>query len=194
MAINRLIENDQIIADLRGALRDGQSGLRYVPKLLRRVLKDDAWRRRIDSATRAEVGFNTFAEFVTTAPTEGLGADMALIERIVGTGDADLLRMLREAKKVGPGRRTDLEPTIDSIGGSLNSGRADAAVERLAREAPDEYASVQRGEKSINAAAVSAGIRKHRISVRLDNAESAAETLRKHMAPEELARLRQLLD
>lgn len=193
MAVNKLIENDQIISDLRGALRDGQSGLKYVPKLLRRVLEDGAWRQRIDSMTHAEVGFGSFAEFVTTAPSEGLGADMALIERIVGTDDPDLVVLLRQAKKVGKGRRTDLEPGIDSIGGSINTARAEAAAERLAREAPDEYAAVQRGEKSIHAAAIAAGIRKRRMSVRMDSAESAAETLRKHMPPEQLADLRRLL-
>jgi hypothetical protein len=80
------------------------------------------------------------------------GADMALIERIVGTGDPELLRLLREAKKIGPGRRTDLEPLDESSTGSQNHTADD--LDRLAREAPGEYEAVKRGEKSINAATI----------------------------------------
>ena len=189
MSANRLV---QIITDLRGALRDGQSGLNYVPRLLRRVLEEEAWRQRIDSVTHAEVGFRTFAEFVTAAPTEGLGADMALIERIVGLSDPDLMRLLKAAKAGTPGRPPK-ETSTDSVEVSRRYTETQEIVDRLARDAPAEYAAVQRGEKTINAAAVSAGIRKRRVSVRLDSAESAAETLRKHMAPGELTRLRELL-
>ncbi len=192
MAVNKLIENDQIITDLRGALRDGQSGLKYVPKLLRRVLEDDAWRKRIDSVTHAEVGFDTFAEFVITAPTEGLGADMALIDRIVGSDDPDLMRLLKAAKAGKRGRPRRGSEMIDESSKFSQDHDADDLV-RLAREAPSEYEAVKRGEKSIHAAAISAGIRKRRISVRLDSAESAAETLRKHMPPDQLAQLRNLL-
>lgn len=51
-----------------------------------------------------------------------------------------------------------------------------------------------RGERTINAAAVRAGFRRHRVSIRLDSAESAAETLRKHMTPDQIRELRKLLD
>jgi hypothetical protein len=187
------LRGNALVNDALGsALRRGGDALGTVPPLLKRVLDDGSWREFVTKRDE-RVHHERFADFVTAKPLAGLGVDMALIDRIVGTSDPDLLRMLREARKLGAGRRTDLEPEIESIVGSLNTGRAEAAAERLAREAPDEYAAVQRGEKTINAAAVSAGIRRRRVSVRLDSAESAAETLRKHMAPGELARLRELL-
>ena len=67
---------------------------------------------------------------------------MALIERVVGTGDPDLLVMLREAEKVGRGTRTDLEPGSESEPGS-NSESSGYTAARLARDAPNVYAAVQ---------------------------------------------------
>jgi hypothetical protein len=52
---------------------------------------------------------------------------------------------------------------------------------------------VRRGEKTVHAAAVDAGTRKRQVSVRVDSAESADRTLRKHMSPEVLAELVRLL-
>jgi hypothetical protein len=189
---NPLRARGSLVNALSSALDRGNHGLENVPGLLKRILADESW-REFETARGEHVTHDRFESFVSEPPLRGLGATTAVIDRIIGTGDPDLLRMLREARKVGPGHRSDLRPPIESIGGSLNSGRADAAADRLARDAPEEYAAVQRGEKSINAAAISAGIRRRRIAVRLDSAESAAETLRKHMPPAEIARLRDLL-
>lgn len=67
------------------------------------------------------------------------------------------------------------------------------AAQRLAEQHPEEYAAVERGEKTLHAAALDAGIRRPRVLVRLDDATSAAQTLRKHMPPEVLAELLALL-
>lgn len=189
---DELVERDQLVDSLRGALADGRSGLSYVPRLLRRVLETQAWRERYDAKTRSVVQFRSFAEFVAAQPTEGLGASMELVGRIVGTSDPELLRLLREAKKGRPGRPRAGEkkggdsPSVSDDGTAL-------AADRLAREAPAEYAAVVNGQKTINAAALAAGIRKRRVSVRTDNAESVARSLRKHMSPDELTRLAELL-
>lgn len=117
---------------------------------------------------------------------------MELIDRIVGTEDPELLRLLREAKKAKPGPKTE-KPSSDSEE-NYHGDRTDYIVDRLAREAPEEYAAVQRGEKTIHAAALDSGIRKRRISVRLDAPASAAATLRKHMPPDALRELVDLLN
>ena len=57
-------------------------------------------------------------------------------------------------------------------------------AERLARDHPDQYERVRSGELSVNAAAVLAGIRPRRVSVRTDDAASAAESLHRNMANE----------
>jgi hypothetical protein len=183
---NPLRARGSLVDALSSALDRGNHGLENVPGLLKRILADELW-REFETARGEHVIHERFETFVSEPPLRGLGADIPLIDRIVGTSDPDLLRMLRDASRTGrgKGRRSESE--------RLNTDDSAYQAERLAREAPDEYAAVQRGEKSINAAAISAGIRRRRIAVRLDSAESAAETLRKHMAPGELARLRDLL-
>ncbi|MEU4224256.1 hypothetical protein AB0F17_08185 [Nonomuraea sp. NPDC026600] len=183
MTVDPRVENDHLITDLRGAVHNGESGLAYVPRLLKRVLETEAWRERYDIKSRSIVTFQTFAEFVTTPATEGLGASMELVARIVGTDDPDLLTLLRHASSLGQGTRTDLLPRVDSTRGRGDHDTA-ATASRLAREAPEEFGAVQRGEKSIHAAAVAAGIRKRRIPVRLDDASSALKSLRANSSPE----------
>lgn len=181
-----------LVESLGSALRSGNHGLQTVPGLLKQVLAEESWR---DFVTKRgeHVTHDRFADFVTSPPLKGLGASIELITRIVGTDDPELMRLMRDALKSPRGRRTDLEPGVDS---TLSSKGEDVALtaERLAREAPDEYAAVLRGERTINAAAVRAGIRRHRVPVRMDSAESAAETLRKHMTPDQIRELRKLLD
>lgn len=183
--------NAVLVEALGSSLRYGGSALQDVPTLLKRILAEEAWREF--ATPRGELArHDRFADFVTTQPTKGLGASMELIDRIVGTDDPDLLRMLREAKKVGQGHRSDLSHCADSTRSRSAEDSANT-VDRLAREAPEELAAIERGEKTIHAAALAAGIRRRRVPVRLDSAESAAKTLRKHMPPEARQALARLL-
>lgn len=183
MTVDPRVENDHLITDLRGAVHNGESGLAYVPRLLKRVLETEAWRERYDVKSRTVVAFRSFAEFVTTPATEGLGASIELIDRIIGTDDPDLLLLLRAAKAKKRGPRSP-EFSGESPPNSHGGQDADYAAARLAAEAPEEFAAVQRGEKSIHAAAVAAGIRRRRIPVRLDDASSALKSLRANSSPE----------
>jgi hypothetical protein len=180
-----------LVESLGSALRSGDHGLKTVPALLKRILAEESW-RDFETKRGEHVTHDRFIDFVTAKPLSGLGASVDLIKRIVGTDDPELLVLLREALKGRRGRRTDLQPGVDSM---LSHAAEDVALtaERLAREAPDEYAAVLRGERTIHAAAVRAGIRRRRIAIRLDNAESAADTLRKHMTREQLHKLIELL-
>lgn len=183
--------NNVLVESLSSALSRGEHSLGTVPGLLKRLLSEDAW-RDFDTRRGERVHHDRWHSFVVTPPLRGLGATEELIDRIVGTDDVDLLRLLRDAKKVGPGTRSDLSPGADSTPGGKGEDSS-LTVQRLAIEAPDEYEAVRRGERSINAAAIRAGIRKHRVPVRLDSAESAAQTLRKHMTRETRVRLAELL-
>lgn len=187
------LRSNALINDALGsALRSGGQAIGNVPALLKRVLAEDSWREFVTKRDE-HVRHDQFADFVTTPPLKGLGADMALIERIVGTEDPDLLRLLRKAKQVGRGHRTDRAQTSMEFPSKLKKNTTDYQADRLAREAPEEYEAVRRGEKTVHAAAVGAGTRKRQISVRLDNAESAARTLRTHMKPDVLAELARIL-
>jgi hypothetical protein len=179
-----------IVDALSSALDRGSHGLENVPGLLKQILADESW-REFETARGEHVVHDRFADFVTTPPLKGLGASMEVILRIVGTADAELLAMLRQANKGTAGR-----PKIgdDSSPIKHGGGTSDYLAQRLEQEAPGEYAAVVRGERTINAAAIRAGFRPRRATIRLDSAESAAETLRKHMTPDQIRELRKLLE
>lgn len=75
----------------------------------------------------------------------------------------------------------------------LQSDTAERVVRRLNRDHPEIAQQVAEGQISANAAAISVGYRPRRMPVRLDSAESAARTLRRHMPPDVLKRLAELL-
>lgn len=190
---DRLRANANLVDSLGSATRHGGSALADAPALLRRVLEEEAWREFVTQRGDL-VQHRTFSSFVTTPPLKGLGVDMALIERLVGTSDPDLLRLLKLANVRRPGPKAEGLLPVESTGNSYGRDRSDATAERLARQSPDQYAAVQSGELSINAAAVLAGIRPRRISVRLDAPESIARSLRKHLTHAQVVELRSLLD
>lgn len=185
-----LVRAWQLVRHTESALRQGSESLGNVPALLRAVLTEGAW-REFALPTGEVVTYVRFTEFVGAPPPRGLGTDLGVIERVVGTDDPDLVLLLREAQKVGRGRRTDLEPHGDSPS-SGGGNRAAYQAQRLARDHPTEYEQVRSGEKSINAAAVKAGIRPRRVSVRVDDPESIARTLLR--AGADLAALRDQID
>lgn len=189
---DRLRANANLVDSLGSATRHGGSALADAPALLRRVLEEEAWREFVTQRGDL-VEHWSFASFVSTPPLKGLGVDMALIERIVGTGDPDLLVLLRAAKAGKAGRPRKGETSVDSTDNNDGAGRTDMTAARLARDAPEQYAAVKSGELSINAAAVLAGIRPRRISVRLDAPVSIARSLRKHLTRDQVAELRSLL-
>lgn len=187
---DRLRHNATLVDSLGTSMRRGGSALTNAPLLLRQLLEEDAWREFV-TQRGDHVKYERLSDFVTALPLKGLGADMDLVERIVGTKDLDLLRLLKAAKSVGQGKRTDLkEPPCESQGSDYG---ADYFADRLARDAPDQYSAVKAGEKSLNAAAVDAGIRPRRISIRIDNAKSIAGSLRSNARPDVIAELILLL-
>ena len=189
---DRLRRTANLVESLGGALRDGGHALGAVPGLLKQVLAEEGWREFVTQ--RGEhVEHQRFEDFISMPPLKGLGASIELVERVLGTDDPDLLRLWRKARMVGQGKRSDLSSLpLDSNGSATGEG-SDYTADRLARAAPEEYEAVRRGEKTVNAAARAAGIRPHRISVRLDRPDSIARSLRKYMSPDQLAELADLL-
>lgn len=113
---------------------------------------------------------------------------------------ADIKRRLDRGGviNVGPGRIPTDSNNADNI--SISPGRsfgssAKYLTRRIARDRPDIAARMGAGEfPSAAAAARAAGISQRPvISVRLDDAESAARTLRKHMPADVLAELVRIL-
>lgn len=72
--------------------------------------------------------------------------------------------------------------------------RAEYLTRRIVRDHPDIAARMKAGEfRSVHAAAIEAGIQHRTLTVRIDDPRSVERSLRKHMSPEDLVELIELL-
>lgn len=184
-----------LVSDLGSSLKYGGSALGNVPALLREVLETEAWRDFVTPRGNP-VHHDRFAEFVTVPPTEGLGASVDLIRRVVAN-DPKTLDLLDQALQnpVGGSNKINLNDDDSNNENDLvrPSGTSkDYALRRLRKDAPELHAEVLAGNLSAHAAMVKAGFRPKTFTVRPDPA-SAARTLRRHMPPDALRSLARLL-
>ncbi|MEV0843596.1 hypothetical protein AB0I55_29135 [Actinocatenispora sera] len=175
---------------LASSLRRGDNALESVPALLKRILHDGMWREFVTQ--RGElVKHQRFVDFVITPPLKGVGADVRLVRRIVAD-DAEALDLLDQALKGIQGSRTDLHNNVTKVSQPEGNSR-EKALRRLRKDAPELHADVLAGRMSAHAAMIEAGFRPRTFSVRADDADAVARSLRKHMSAEDLARLAKLL-
>lgn len=194
MAFDPLVANDQAVDGLRRLLRLGSSGLSEIPSSLKHVLRHGCWRRRVVSRLDGrEVAFGRFEDFVATAPLEGLGADLALIRRIVAD-DPEAVELLKDAMEGKAGRppvETAAEESLRNqkrIRGPQSTDDAGYALRRLRKDRPDLHGKVLTREMSPHAAMVEAGFRRKRIQIPADP-EGAGRQLARHFSREEWDRL-----
>lgn len=187
----------RLVESLGAALREGDHGLKAVPGLLKRVLSEEAWRSF--ATQRGElVEHARFADFVTTPPLKGLGANMRLIEKIVDSieGEADRMeaRDLLDRAVQRPVGTNQASAGLDNIQTRHPSGTSrEAGLRRLRKDRPDLHAEVLAGRLSTHKAMVRAGFRRDTVTVPVDKPENAARVLRKRFAPEALAEVVRLL-
>lgn len=181
--------NAVLVEALGSALRRGGNALEDVPDLLKRVLEEESWREFV--TPRGElVQHARFVDFVTTPPTRGIGASVDLVRRIVGN-DTGALDLLDRALENPTGRPP---ASVDISNASRPTGTTQAAsLRRLRKDAPSLHSEVLAGRLSAHAAMVQAGFRPKTISVPVSRPESIAAALRKHLGPDDLARLIRLL-
>jgi hypothetical protein len=179
-----LLEHGVVVQSLRTQLLHGRDGLADVPVTLERVLREEAWRDRIDTNTRERFTFDYFPDFVAADPPAGLGASLDLVERIVRGTPVELV--LHEARKTR-GRRTDLADIISDVGRGGSHGTTRAyTLDRLKRERPDLLKRVDAGELSANAAAIEAGFRKPKATIPVDTPDAAIGALLRRFSHDEL--------
>jgi hypothetical protein len=192
--------NAVLVEALGRSLRATESGLGTVPDLLRRVLEEGSWREFV--TPRGDlVQHEHFADFVTTPPTHGLGATVELLKRILADdrGNLDLLDQALQ-NPVGTNQHGEGFDNVQAL--PAPTGNAEStALRRLRKEADagNEQAAQLRdevlaGRLSAHAAMIRAGFRAKTVSVPLGKPESIANTLRRHMKPDQLRELRRLLD
>lgn len=182
--------NAVLVEALGSALRRGGNALEDVPDLLKRVLAEESWREFI--TPRGElVQHERFVDFVTTAPTRGIGASVDLVRRIVGS-DTEALDLLDQALQNAPHVHTP-RPDVDISNVRPTGTTQAAALRRLRKDAPSLHTEVLAGRLSAHAAMVQAGFRPKTISVPVSRPESIAAALRKHLGPDDIAHLIRLL-
>lgn len=185
--------NAALVDSLGSALRSGDHGLKTVPALLQRVLREDAW-RSFTTQRGEHVAPASFEQFVVQTPLKGLGASMRLIEKIVDSIEDKAERretqdLLDQARQRGPGR----PETVNNIDGKQDvrprgTSRA-ASLRRLRKDAPEMHAEVIAGRLSAHAAMVQAGFRKKTLSVPISDTVATARALRRNLDDAAIAEL-----
>lgn len=189
MAANQLLINDTLVSSLRVAMREGSFGLSNAPELVKRILRDGAWKERAIEQTGEVVSFASFAAFVAAPPLGGLGADLTAIKRLC-RDDVEAVDLIDRVTQLKPGPQPETNNNIQEL---QPTGTSKAAtIRRLRKDRPDLHTRVLAGELSPHAAAIEAGFRKRTITIPLD-VDIAAQALRRHFTANDLATLRQLL-
>jgi hypothetical protein len=187
---DQLKVNATLVDALGSALRSGDHGLKTVPALLKRVLAEGSWREF--TTQRGElVQHERFEDFVVRPPLKGLGATLDLVKRVV-SGDPEAVDLLDRVLTERQGRRTDLVDNINEVARPTGTSQT-AALRRLRKDAPELHAEVLAGSLSAHAAMVRAGFRPKTVSIPISRPEAVAATLLKHMAPDDIAEVVQLL-
>lgn len=192
--------NGTVVREVIASTASGDQVMSALPGLVRRLIDEEAWREFPAPGIGGVVRHEFFAEFITEAPPRGLGGRASQLVALCGKDKllADevrrlLLAEIPAAAPAGGDHRsaafqdcdTNLKPTPPK------PDRVGHVVARLKRDDPDLAERVVRGEITSNAAAREKGWRKPRIV--LSTPERVADSLRKWMPRDALARLAELL-
>lgn len=180
-----------VIEALGSAVR--YSSIDEVPDLVIRVVNDDIW-REFTTKMNNHVVHETFESFVESEPLAGIGTTISTLRRIC-TGSVEALdaldRALQRPKYLNR-PRADLN-NIKDPSRYPEGTSAEQALRRLRKDRPDLHSEVLAGNLSAHAAMVDAGFRPRTLSVRLDDPERTAASLRRNASPEFLAALKEAL-
>jgi hypothetical protein len=171
-----------LVEALSSSLEHGGTALGTVPKALRRLLEEEAW-REFTTSRGEHVTYERFADFVATPPLKGLGADIALIERITAE-DAITADLLDQALQNEPSRHA-----VSNIHSRPAGTTRARALRRLRKDAPELHAAVLAEQMTAHGAMVQAGYRPKTISVPVTRPEAVAKSLLKYMSADDIAKL-----
>lgn len=193
---NQLVERGYLIQSLGNASHSGEHGFKTVPGLLKRVLEEQAWKERIVVATGEEFsGFSTLEECIQANPPKGLGASIELLRKII-SDNVELLADFQAAlrKPVGTNQYIEGFNNVKTLKPAMGNSK-EYGLQKLADEGKIELLDqIKDGKISVNAAMKQAGYRRPRLSIYVDDPESAVKTLLTHASPEFINELRKLLN
>lgn len=153
-------------------------GLRTFPGLLKKVIAERAWERRVIHGQVIEL--KNLRQLITEKPRRGWGEDPCKIEAVI-RDDREALAAYREAMK-HQGKADDFSYNVREE----SSGNSRAySISRVQRECDAEtVAAVMSGEMSANAALVRSGIRENRQVYLPRDPAAAVEKLRRQFGDE----------
>lgn len=179
-------QNDTYVSALAEAL-SSQVSLSAVPGLLKQVIKNEMWRKRIVRQTKKEIEYRRFADFIKDYPPEGLGTNFNTLMSICRFENdieaVDLLANIDAGKEGGnnnpngiggkSGKTKDTIVTVDIINSDNRQERptgtsSAATMRRLAKDFPNIHERVLTGELSPNKAALEAGFRQPKLQIPTD--------------------------
>lgn len=155
-----LAEKGGLVESLWHAVDHGSNSLEYVPGLVRRVIKTEAWRERLQDGVIYKHG--RFIDFITSSPLAGCGWPPDKVEALIRS-DAETLRLWHQAVVEKPGKRAkrDISNNITNKHHGLQRGTSRAyTLARLEKHEPELYKQVVDKKLSAHAAAIKAGFRK----------------------------------
>jgi len=183
------IERGQLCQSTIESLYEATGGLRQFPSLLKKVIAERAWERRVCRGKVIELG--GLRELITAKPVQGWGEDPSKVEAVI-RDDPEALAAFREAMK-HQGERTDLCTNGTQVKAVTGQTRA-YSIARVQRECdPETVAAVMAGEMSANAALVKAGVRENRQVYIPRDPAAAVEKLRRQFGDDFLEGMRRVL-
>ena len=155
------IELGQLCQSTIESFYSATGGLRQFPGLLKKIIRNRAWERRMSRGKVIELA--SLRELITEKPLRGWGEDIKKVEAVI-RDDPEALVMFREAMLGKEGGDTTNKESTDynviSARSPVGNSRA-YSLARVQRSCDEEtVAEVMAGRMSANAALVKAGIRK----------------------------------
>jgi|TARA_R100000049_G_C1949492_1_gene96294 hypothetical protein len=179
------IESGQLCQTTIEALYEATGGLRHFPGLLKKIIANRAWERRVNKGRVIELG--SLRELITSKPIRGWGEDPKKVEAVI-KDHPEVLAMYREAMKLKRGPK-DQESFDDNViktkGRDVGNSKA-YTLSRLEREAPKLFKDVCDGKTTANAAAIKAGFRKKTFTVPAGDAATAMRSVLRHYSKKEI--------
>jgi hypothetical protein len=196
MSAKQKITNERVIEYLRTAVFDGKCGLKDVPELIKRVIKEELWRERTLPKTSEKVVFGSFEEFLQTSPPEGLGTDLKTIRKLCNEDveTLDLLEQVKLKKFRGGDRKSEsfkdgnTNFEIPEVKNTKSYG-----LNRLRNQRPDLHKLVIEGKLSVNQAMIEAGFRNRKFQITKD-IEKVCEFIKQNFRDDEIVELVNLLN
>jgi hypothetical protein len=153
------IERGQLCQSTIESLYEATGGLRQFPSLLKKLIAERAWERRV--CRGKVIVLKSLRELITAKPVQGWGEDPSKVEAVI-RDDPEALAKFREEMK-HQGERTDIDDNVIEVERSAVGNSRAYSIARVQRECDAEtVAAVMAGDMSPNAALVRAGVRENR--------------------------------